>query len=171
MVVVVKDLFLIFPLAPMDAHQLEEEEEEEEVMLDQANLEAVPQIAIKGGEEDFRVEEHDVSAGPSGLADPSRPDEEQAGSVEDVLLLSLYRIIKDACLNNPNRSSSFFPPPGPSGLVQNSRSTSVSVPQYPQVASDSDSEEDECFVSKLIPPSRLQPPSVTKGTCTAQRKP
>lgn len=90
--VVVKDLFLIFPLAPMDAHQLEEEEEEEEVMLDQANLEAVPQIAIKGGEEDSRVEEHDVSAGPSGLADRSSPDEEQAGSVEDVLLLSLFVI-------------------------------------------------------------------------------
>lgn len=74
-------------------------------------------------------------------------------------------------MNNPHQSSLFFPPPGPSGLVQNSRSTSVSVPQYPQVASDSDSEEDECFVSKLVPPSRLQPPSVTKGTCTAQRKP
>lgn len=67
--------------------------------------------------------------------------------------------------------SVLFPPPGPSGLVQNSKSTSASTSQYPQVASDSDSEEDECFVSKLIPPSRLQPPSVTKGTCSNQRRP
>lgn len=62
----------------MDAHRLEEEEEEE-VMLEQANLEAVPQIALKGGEEELKVEESDVSAGPSGLAETSRPDEEQAG--------------------------------------------------------------------------------------------
>lgn len=76
-----RSILFFSPLAPMDAHQLEEDEEEEEVMLDQANLEAVPQIAIKGGEEDLRVEESDGSAGPSGLAEPSRLDDEQAGLV------------------------------------------------------------------------------------------
>lgn len=71
-------ILLFFSEAPIDG-RLEEEEEEEEVMLDQANLEAVPQIALKGAEEELKVEEVDASPGPSGLAEASRPDEEQAG--------------------------------------------------------------------------------------------
>lgn len=48
-------------------------------MLEDANMEAVPQIALKGAEEELKMEEADASPGPSGLAETQPPDEEQAG--------------------------------------------------------------------------------------------
>lgn len=58
--------------------------------------------------------------------------------------------------------------PGPSGLVQQGRAVGVCVPKPPLVISDSDSEEEEGLVSRLIPPSRLHQPSPgTKGIATA----
>ncbi|CAF94568.1 unnamed protein product [Tetraodon nigroviridis] len=48
---------------------------------------------------------------------------------------------------------------GPSGLVQQGRAAGVRVPKPPLVISDSDSEEEEGLVSRLIPPSRLHQPS------------
>ena len=58
----------------------EEEEEEEEVMLEEENLEAEPQIELKGADEEVRVEEADASPGPSRPAATTQPpDEEQAG--------------------------------------------------------------------------------------------
>lgn len=63
-------------------------------------------------------------------------------------------------------------PPGPSGLVQQGRAAAVRVPKPPLVTSDSDSEEEEGLVSRLIPPSRLHQPSPgTKGIDTAQNTP
>eukprot|EP00066_Takifugu_rubripes_P019413 XP_011608679.1 PREDICTED: F-box only protein 38 [Takifugu rubripes] len=53
---------------------------------------------------------------------------------------------------------------GPSGLVQQGRPAGVRVPKPPLVISDSDSEEEEGLVSRLMPPSRLHQPSPgTKG--------
>uniref|UniRef100_H2RKX7 F-box protein 38 n=2 Tax=Takifugu rubripes TaxID=31033 RepID=H2RKX7_TAKRU len=52
---------------------------------------------------------------------------------------------------NKDASSS----PGPSGLVQQGRPAGVRVPKPPLVISDSDSEEEEGLVSRLMPPSRL----------------
>lgn len=49
------------------------------MMLEDANMEAVPQIALKGAEEELKMEEADASPGPSGLAETQPPDEEQAG--------------------------------------------------------------------------------------------
>ncbi len=52
----------------------EEEEDEEEVMLEEEDMEAEPQIELKG------VENADVSPGPSHPAGTLQPpDEEQAG--------------------------------------------------------------------------------------------
>lgn len=45
---------------------------------------------------------------------------------------------------------------GPSGLNQQYRTSNAVAPKFPQTVSDSDSEEDEGFASRLIPPSRLQ---------------
>lgn len=62
--------------------------------------------------------------------------------------------------------------PGPSGLVQQGRPAGVRVPKPPLVISDSDSEEEEGLVSRLMPPSRLHQPSPgTKGISTAQITP
>lgn len=59
-------------------------------------------------------------------------------------------------------------PPGPSGLVQQGRAAGVCVPKPPLVISDSDSEEEEGLVSRLIPPSRSHQPSPgTKGIAPA----
>lgn len=53
----------------------DEEEEEEEVILEEENMEAEPQIKLKGA-----VEEADVAPGASRPAGtPQPPDEEQAG--------------------------------------------------------------------------------------------
>ncbi|XP_068181551.1 F-box only protein 38 isoform X2 [Antennarius striatus] len=53
---------------------------------------------------------------------------------------------------------------GPSGLVQQCRQAGVSVPKPPMVTSDSDSEEEEDLVSRLIPTTTLQQQaSCTKG--------
>uniref|UniRef100_A0A3P8TF78 F-box protein 38 n=1 Tax=Amphiprion percula TaxID=161767 RepID=A0A3P8TF78_AMPPE len=53
---------------------------------------------------------------------------------------------------------------GPSGLVQQCRPTGAAISKPPLVISDSDSEEEEGLVSRLMPPTCLQQPaSCTKG--------
>lgn len=53
---------------------MEDEEEEEEVMLEEEDMEAEPQIEMKG------AEEADESPGPSRpVGTPQPPDEEEAG--------------------------------------------------------------------------------------------
>ncbi|XP_044061798.1 F-box only protein 38 [Siniperca chuatsi] len=119
--------------APVEVNGMEdEEEEEEELMMEEENMEAEPQIELKGAEEEVRVEEADVSPGPSRPAGtPQPPDEEQAG---------------------------------PSGLVQQCRAAGAAVPKPPLVISDSDSEEEEGLVSRLMPASCLrQPASCAEG--------
>lgn len=62
-----------------------------------------------------------------------------------------------------------FAPPGPSGLVQQCRPSSTIVPKPPLVISDSDSEEDEGLVSRLIPASCVQEPAAhTEGISTTR---
>ncbi|KAE8285769.1 F-box only protein 38 Modulator of KLF7 activity-like protein [Larimichthys crocea] len=118
--------------AQVEVNGMEEEEEgEEEVMLEEGNMEAEPQIELKGAEEEVSVEEADVAPGPSRPAGTERPDEEQAG---------------------------------PSGLVQQCRPAGVTVAKPSLVISDSDSEEEEGLVSRLMPASCLQQPaSCTEG--------
>ncbi|KAM9356867.1 F-box only protein 38 [Symphorus nematophorus] len=123
------------PPPPVEVNGMEddeEEEEEEEVMLEEENLETEPQIELKGADEEVRMEEADVSPGPSRPAATTQPpDEEQAG---------------------------------PSGLYQQCRPAGVAVPKPPLVISDSDSEEEEGLVSRLMPASCLQrPASCTEG--------
>uniref|UniRef100_A0A669B4P8 F-box protein 38 n=1 Tax=Oreochromis niloticus TaxID=8128 RepID=A0A669B4P8_ORENI len=61
---------------------------------------------------------------------------------------------------------------GPSGLVQQCRSACANVPKPSQVISDSDSEEEEGLVSRLMPPSCLeQPASCTKGDARYRSQP
>ena len=58
----------------------EEEEDEEEVMLEEENVEAEPQMDLKGAEGEVSAEQADVAPGPSRPAGtPQPPDEEQAG--------------------------------------------------------------------------------------------
>lgn len=68
--------------APMEINGMEDEEEEEdeEVMLEEENIVAEPQIELKRAGEEVKVEEADVSPGPSHPAGTTQPpDEEQAG--------------------------------------------------------------------------------------------
>ncbi|XP_078117168.1 F-box only protein 38 [Sander vitreus] len=120
--------------APVEVNGIEDEEEEdeEEVMLEEENMEAEPQMDLKGAEGEVRAEQADVAPGPSRPAGtPRPPDEEQAG---------------------------------PSGLVQQCRPAGATVPKPPLVISDSDSEEEEGLVSRLMPASCLQQPaSCTEG--------
>ncbi|XP_039669492.1 F-box only protein 38 isoform X2 [Perca fluviatilis] len=120
--------------APVEVNGIEDEEEEdeEEVMLEEENVEAEPQMDLKGAEGEVSAEQADVAPGPSRPAGtPQPPDEEQAG---------------------------------PSGLVQQCRPAGATVPKPPLVISDSDSEEEEGLVSRLMPASCLQPPaSCTEG--------
>ncbi|XP_062281142.1 F-box only protein 38 [Scomber scombrus] len=119
--------------APVEVNGVEEEEEEEEeeVILEEENMEAEPQIDLKGGAE-VKVEKVDVAPGPSRPVEtPPHPDEEQAG---------------------------------PSGLVQQCRPAGAPLPKPPLVISDSDSEEEEGLVSRLMPAScSQQPASCTEG--------
>lgn len=74
-----KEVLVVFT-AQVEVNGMEEEEEgEEEVMLEEGNMEAEPQIELKGAEEEVSVEEADVAPGPSRPAGTERPDEEQAG--------------------------------------------------------------------------------------------
>ncbi|XP_047441741.1 F-box only protein 38 [Mugil cephalus] len=117
----------------VEVNGIQEEVEEEEVILEEDNMEAEPQIALKGAEGGAGAEEGDVGPGSSQPAGAPRPqDEEQAG---------------------------------PSGLVQQSRPSGAPAPRPPLVISDSDSEEEERLVSRLMPPACLQQPatSQTKG--------
>ena len=67
----------------------EEEEEEEEMMLEEENIEAEPQIEVKGAEEEVRGEEANVSPGPSHPAGTTQPpDEEQAGLEQLFLMIN-----------------------------------------------------------------------------------
>uniref|UniRef100_G3Q7L8 F-box domain-containing protein n=1 Tax=Gasterosteus aculeatus aculeatus TaxID=481459 RepID=G3Q7L8_GASAC len=113
--------------APVELNGLDDGEEE--VILEQDNREAGPQLEMKGAEEEARA---DVAPGPSRPAGASQPpDEEQAG---------------------------------PSGLVQQCRKADATVPKPPMVISDSDSEEEEGLVSRLMPAScSQQPASSTEG--------
>ncbi|KAA8579279.1 hypothetical protein FQN60_009104 [Etheostoma spectabile] len=117
---------------PVNGIEDEEEEEEDEVMLEEENVEAEPQIDLKGAEGEVRAEQAGVAPGlshPAGTPQP--PDEEQAG---------------------------------PSGLVQQCRPAGATIPKPPLVISDSDSEEEEGLVSRLMPASCLQQPaSCTEG--------
>lgn len=62
-----------------------------------------------------------------------------------------------------------IPPLGPSGLNQQYRTSNAVAPKLPQTVSDSDSEEEEGFVSRLIPPTSLQESSsCAKGVSTTQ---
>ncbi|KAM7417024.1 hypothetical protein PAMA_016914 [Pampus argenteus] len=118
---------------PAEVNGMEdEEEEEEEVILEEENMEAEPQINLKGGGEEVKVDKADMTPGSSCPAEtPQPPDEEQAG---------------------------------PSGLVQQSRPSGATVPKPPLVISDSDSEEEEGLVSRLMPAScSQQPSSCTEG--------
>lgn len=64
----------------VQVNPVDEEEDEEEVMLGEESIEAEPQIELKGAEDEVRVEEADISPGPSRLAGTTQPpDEEQAG--------------------------------------------------------------------------------------------
>ncbi|XP_035504918.1 F-box only protein 38 isoform X2 [Scophthalmus maximus] len=110
----------------MEDEEEEEEEEEEEVILEEDNMEAGPRIELKGAGGEVRVEEAAVTPGVSRPAGASQPHDEERA--------------------------------GPSGLVQQSTAgpASAVVPKPPLVISDSDSEEEEGLVSRLMPASSLQ---------------
>ncbi|KAM7388847.1 hypothetical protein PAMP_022858 [Pampus punctatissimus] len=71
----------VFSTAPAEVNGMEdEEEEEEEVILEEENMEAEPQINLKGGGGEVKVDKADMTLGSSRPAEtPQPPDEEQAG--------------------------------------------------------------------------------------------
>uniref|UniRef100_A0A3P9N2R7 F-box protein 38 n=1 Tax=Poecilia reticulata TaxID=8081 RepID=A0A3P9N2R7_POERE len=62
-----------------------------------------------------------------------------------------------------------LPPLGPSGVNHQCRTASAVAPKLPSAVSDSDSDEEEGLVSRLIPPACLQEPaSCAKGASSTQ---
>lgn len=123
--------------APVEVNGMEEDEGEEEEEEEEVMLE----------EENIEVE----------------PQIELKAAEEDV------RVEEAASSPGRCRSAGAVQPPdeeqaGPSGLVQQCRSAGVTVPNPPLVISDSDSEEEEGLVSRLMPATCLQQPaSCTEG--------
>lgn len=59
---------------------VEEAEDEEEVILEENNMEAEPQLGLKGGNREESVEGANAASGSGQAAETSPfPDEEQAG--------------------------------------------------------------------------------------------
>ncbi|XP_068450856.1 F-box only protein 38 isoform X1 [Clinocottus analis] len=105
------------------------EEEDEAVMFEADHMEAGPPIELKEAEAEGEVRVDGANVAPG----PSRPvGAPQAPDEEQA---------------------------GPSGLVQQCRPAGASVPKPPLVISDSDSEEEEGLVSRLIPTACLQQPA------------
>lgn len=127
-------------------------------------MEFEPQIELKGADGGMEVEGRDVAPGPSRqAAAPQLPDEEQAGP-ELLRTIKTIGINYKAFITFSHQYSFLIPLPGPSGLIQQCRPASATVPKPSQAISDSDSEEEEGLVSRLMPPSCLeQPASCTKG--------
>ncbi|XP_042349066.1 F-box only protein 38 isoform X2 [Plectropomus leopardus] len=120
--------------APVEVNGLEDEEEEEE--------------------EELIMEEENIEA---------EPHMELKGAGGEV------RATEADVAPGPSRPAGTSQPPdeeqaGPSGLVQQCRPAGAAVPKPPLVISDSDSEEEEGLVSRLMPTSCLQQPaSCTEG--------
>uniref|UniRef100_A0A3B3VAU4 F-box protein 38 n=1 Tax=Poecilia latipinna TaxID=48699 RepID=A0A3B3VAU4_9TELE len=72
-------------------------------------------------------------------------------------------------VNNINNNQRQQEHDGPSGVNHRCRTASAVAPKLPSAASDSDSDEEEGLVSRLIPPTCLQEPaSCAKGVSSTQ---
>ncbi|XP_030595889.1 F-box only protein 38 [Archocentrus centrarchus] len=120
-------------------------------------------------------QQHDAPVEVNGMEEEDEEDEEEEENVEFEPQIELKGADEgmevEGCdmAPGPSRQAITPQPPdeeqaGPSGLIQQCRSASATVPKPSQVISDSDSEEEEGLVSRLMPPSCLeQPASCTKG--------
>lgn len=120
-------------------------------------------------------QQHDAPVEVNGMEEEDEEDEEEEENVEFEPQIELKGadggMEVEGCdvAPGPSRQATTPQPPdeeqaGPSGLIQQCRSASATVPKPSQVISDSDSEEEEGLVSRLMPPSCLeQPASCTKG--------
>lgn len=116
-------------------------------------------------------QQHNAPAEVNGMEeeDEEDEDEEENMDVEPQIELKEAEVEEGDVAPGPSHQATASQPPdeeqaGPSGLVQQCRSACANVPKPSQVISDSDSEEEEGLVSRLMPPSCLeQPASCTKG--------
>uniref|UniRef100_UPI0037E8AA6E F-box only protein 38 isoform X2 n=1 Tax=Semicossyphus pulcher TaxID=241346 RepID=UPI0037E8AA6E len=117
-------------------------------------------VEVNGMEDEEEEEEEEVMLEEENMVEPqieqNQAEEEVRGKAADVSAGS-------------SRSAEIQRPPdeeqaGPSGLVQQSRPPHEILSKPPLVVSDSDSEEEEGLVSRLMPASCLQQPaSCTEG--------
>ncbi|XP_035525098.1 F-box only protein 38 isoform X1 [Morone saxatilis] len=135
-------------------------------------------VEINGMEDEEEEEEEEDEVMLEEEKMEAEPQIELKGAEEEV------RVEEADISPGPNRPTGTTQPPdeeqaGPSGLVQQCRSAGVPVPKPPLVISDSDSEEEEGLVSRLMPASCLQQPasclqqpaSCTEGVSTTQNTP
>ncbi|KAG8003767.1 F-box only protein 38 [Nibea albiflora] len=119
-----------------------------------------PQVEVNGMEEEEEEEEEEVMLEEENME--AEPQIELKGAEEEV------RVAEADVAPGPSRPAGTEPPDeeqaGPSGLVQQCRPAGVTVAKPSLVISDSDSEEEEGLVSRLMPASCLQQPaSCTEG--------
>ncbi|XP_070818820.1 F-box only protein 38 isoform X2 [Chaetodon trifascialis] len=118
-------------------------------------------VEVNGMEDEEEEEEEEVMLEEENME--PEPQIELKGAVEDV------RVEETDASPGPSHPAGTAQHPdeeqaGPSGLVQQCRPAGVAVPEPPLVISDSDSEEEEGLVSRLMPASCLQQPvSCTEG--------
>ncbi|XP_035769213.1 F-box only protein 38 [Neolamprologus brichardi] len=127
-------------------------------------------VSNQNSNNDNEDHHHHTPAEVNGMEEEDEEDEDEENmDVEPQIELKEAEVEGGDVAPGPSHQATASQPPdeeqaGPSGLVQQCRSACANVPKPSQVISDSDSEEEEGLVSRLMPPSCLeQPASCTKG--------
>ncbi|KAM4554520.1 F-box only protein 38 [Odontesthes bonariensis] len=117
-------------------------------------------VEINRMEEEDEEEEEEVAYQEGKMENDSQIDQKEAeGGIEEGGLDVAGPSCPAGTSQPPDEEQA-----GPSGLSQQCRPAGSAAPKPPLVISDSDSEEEEGLVSRLMPPSSLQQPtSCTKG--------
>ncbi|XP_030252668.1 F-box only protein 38 isoform X2 [Sparus aurata] len=134
----------------------------------EANLPpAPPPVNNNNNQRRQHPQQHNAQAEVNGMDEEEEEEEEEMMLEEENMEAESQVEVKGEEANaspGPSHPAVTTQPPdeeqaGPSGLVQQCRPAGVPVPKPPLVISDSDSEEEEGLVSRLMPASCLQQPA------------
>ncbi|XP_014874306.1 F-box only protein 38 isoform X2 [Poecilia latipinna] len=141
----------------------------------EANMPPVPP-PVNNINNNQRQQEHDEPLEINGLQEEDEDEVDEVAYEEEKMEIEPHIDIKEAedgigieNMAGPICQAGTSQPPdeeqaGPSGVNHRCRTASAVAPKLPSAASDSDSDEEEGLVSRLIPPTCLQEPaSCAKG--------
>ncbi|XP_007541730.1 F-box only protein 38 isoform X2 [Poecilia formosa] len=141
----------------------------------EANMPPVPP-PVNNINNNQRQQEHDEPLEINGLQEEDEDEVDEVAYEEEKMEIEPHLDIKEAedgigieNMAGPICQAGTSQPPdeeqaGPSGVNHRCRTASAVAPKLPSAASDSDSDEEEGLVSRLIPPTCLQEPaSCAKG--------